>query len=139
MGADFEISLEGCFGPSTGLPNGLAGFERTAAGVAAEGSHCAGQSPAQLGSENPSMASLRRSGCFAAEPCSSERRRWIPQGQAVVARLFLALKIFPAVSGQLVFAELRREDRRAGDVDVSNISVPGLLRGEWLNNTSAPA
>jgi hypothetical protein len=32
-----------------------------------EGSHCAGLSPAQWGSENLSTASLRRSGCFPAE------------------------------------------------------------------------
>jgi hypothetical protein len=50
------------------LPNVLAGFERTEAGVAAEGSNCAGRSPAQLGSENLSTASLRRAGCFPAEP-----------------------------------------------------------------------
>jgi gamma-glutamylcysteine synthetase len=34
------------------LPNVLAGFERTEAEVAAEGSHCATGSPALLGSEN---------------------------------------------------------------------------------------
>ena len=69
-----------------------------------EGSHCAGWSPAQLGSENLSTVSLRRSGCFPAEPCPPERHWRIRQGQAVVARLFVALKIFPAVVGQLVFA-----------------------------------
>ena len=73
-----------------------------------EGSHCAGWSPAQLGSENLSTASLRRSGCFPAEPCPPERHWRIRQGQAVVARLFEALKIFPAVGGQLVFAERKR-------------------------------
>ena len=88
------------------LPNVLAGFERTEAGVAAEGSHCAGWSPAQLGSENLSTVSLRRSGCFPAEPCPPERHWRVRQGQAVVAGLFEALKIFPAVGGQLVFAEL---------------------------------
>ena len=71
-----------------------------------EGSHCAGWSPAQLGSENLSTVSLRRSGCFPAEPCPPERHWRIRQGQAVVARLFEALKIFPAVGGQPVFAEL---------------------------------
>jgi hypothetical protein len=86
------------------LPNVLAGFERTEAGVAAEGSHCAGWSSAQWCSENLSTASLRRSGCFPAERCHPERHWRISQGQAVVARLFVALKIFPAVVGQLVFA-----------------------------------
>jgi hypothetical protein len=57
----------------------------------------------------------------------------IRQGQAVVARLFDALKIFPAVVGQLVSAVPRHENERAGDVDVSNIDVPVLMRGEWLN------
>ena len=111
-------SLEGCWGPAPRPPgfialrhqqvllNGLAGFERTEAGVAAEGSHCAGWSPAQWGSENLATASLRRSGCFPAEPCPPERHRSIRQGQAGVARLFEALKTFPAVGGQLVFAEL---------------------------------
>ncbi len=92
-------SLAGCWGPAPRppgghqqvLPYGLAGFERTEAGVAAEGSHCAGWSPAQLGSENLSTASLRRSGCFPAEPCLHERHWRIRQGQAVVARLFEAL------------------------------------------------
>ncbi len=62
-------SLEGCWGPALRpprfidlghqqvLPDVLAGFERTEAGVAAEGSHCAAGSPAQLGSENLSMTS----------------------------------------------------------------------------------
>jgi hypothetical protein len=140
-------SLVGCWGPAPRppgfialghqqvLPNVLAGFERTEAGVAAEGSHCAGWSPAQLGSENLSTASLRRSGCFPAEPCPPERHWRIRQGQALVARLFEALKIFPAVGGQLVFAELRHEYERPGDVNVSNIDVPVLMRGEWLNET----
>ena len=61
------------------------------------------------------------------------------QGQAVVARLFEALKIFPAVGGQLVFAVPCHEYKRAGDVDVSNINVPVLVRGERLNKTSALA
>jgi hypothetical protein len=90
-------SLEGSWGPAPRPPgfialghqqvlrNGLAGFERTEAGVAAEGSHCAGWSPAQWGSENLSTASLRRSGCFPAEPWSPERHWRIRQGQAVVA------------------------------------------------------
>jgi hypothetical protein len=56
-----------------------------------------------------------------------------------VARLFVALKIFPAVGGQLVFAELRYAYERGGDVDVSNIDVPVLMRGEWLNNSFALA
>jgi len=43
--------------------------------------------------------------------------------------------MFPDVGGQLVFAELRHEYERAGDVDVSNINVPVLMRGEWLNET----
>jgi hypothetical protein len=47
----------------------------------------------------------------------------------------VALKIFPAVVGQLVFAVPRHENGRAGDVDVSNIDVPVLMRGEWLNET----
>gem|GEM_PF-6375314 len=34
-----------------------------------------------------------------------------------------------------MFAELRQEYERAGDVDVSNIDVPVLMRGEWLNET----
>jgi hypothetical protein len=104
-------SLEGCWGPAPrpprgghqqALPNVLAGFARSEAGVAAEGSHCAERSPAQLSSENLSTASLRRSGCFPAEPCPPERHWRIRQGQAVVAGLFVALKIFPAVVGQLV-------------------------------------
>jgi hypothetical protein len=86
-----------------------------------EGSNCAGQSPAQWGSENLSTASLRRSGCFPTEPCRPERDWRIRQGEAVVARLLVAWKIFPAVGGQLVFAQLRHEYERAGDVDVSNI------------------
>jgi hypothetical protein len=49
----------------------------------------------------------------------------------------VALKIFPAVVGQLVFAELHHEYERPGDVDVSNIDVPVLMRGEWLNETFA--
>jgi hypothetical protein len=85
------------------------------------------------------MASLRRSGCFPAEPCLPERHLRIRQGQGVVARLFVALKIFPAVVGQLVFAELRHEYERASDVDVSNINVPVLVRGERLNKTFALA
>jgi hypothetical protein len=84
----------------------------------------AGRSPAQLGSENLSTASLRRSGCFPAEPCPPERHWRIRQGQEVVARLFEALKIFPAVGGQLVFAV---------------INVPVLVRGERLNKTFALA
>ncbi len=100
-----------------------------------EGSHCAGRSPAQWGSENRSTASLRRSGCFPAEPCLPERHLRKCQGQAVVARLFDALQIFPAVVGQLVCAVPRHENERAGDVDVSNIDVPVLMRGEWLNET----
>jgi len=56
--------LEGCWRPAPRppgfialshqqvLPNGLAGFERTETGMAAEGSRCAGRSPAQRGSEN---------------------------------------------------------------------------------------
>jgi hypothetical protein len=51
----------------------------------------------------------------------------------------VALKIFPAVGGQLVFAELRHEYERAGEVDVSDIDVPVLMRGEWLNETFALA
>ena len=39
------------------------------------------------------------------------------------------------ISQALVFAELRHEYERAGDVDVSNIDVPVLMRGEWLNET----
>jgi hypothetical protein len=97
-------SLEGCWGPAPrppgfialghqqAWPNVLAGFERTEAAVAAEGGHCAGRSPAQLASENLLTASLRRSGCFPAEPCLPERHWRIRQGQAVVARLFVALK-----------------------------------------------
>jgi hypothetical protein len=69
-----------------------------------EGSHCAGRSTAQWGSENLSTASLRRSGCFPAEPCPPERHWRIRQGQAVVARRFVALKFFSAVVGQLLFA-----------------------------------
>ena len=81
-------SLEGCWGPAPRPPgfialrhqqvllNGLAGFERTEAGVAAEGSHCAGRSPAMLGSENLATASLRRSSCFSAEPCPGTVKRW---------------------------------------------------------------
>jgi hypothetical protein len=61
------------------------------------------------------------------------------QGQAVVARLFDALKIFPAVVGQLVCAVPRHEYERAGDVDVSNINVPVPVRGERLNKTFALA
>jgi hypothetical protein len=45
------------------------------------------------------------------------RRWWIRQGQAVVA-------------------ELRHEYERGGDVDVSNIDVPVLMRGEWLHTLS---
>ena len=67
------------------LPNVLAGFERTEAGVAAEGSHCAGWSPAQWGSENLSTASLRRSVCLPAVPYPPGRHLRIHQGQAVVA------------------------------------------------------
>jgi hypothetical protein len=101
-----ERSLEGCWGPAPRppgfialghqqvLPNVLAGFERTETGVAAEGSHCAGRSPALLGSENLSTASLRRSGCFPAEPCTPERHWRIRQGQAVVARLFRGVEDF---------------------------------------------
>jgi hypothetical protein len=70
------------------LQNVLAGFKRTEAGVAAEGSHCAGQIPAQLGSVNLSTASLRRSGCFPAVHCPPERLRRMLQRQAVGARLF---------------------------------------------------
>ncbi len=95
------------------------------------------QSPAQWGLENLSTASLRRSGYFPAEPRPPERSWRIRQTQAVVARLFGALKIFPAVDGQLVFAELRPEYERAGDFDVSNIDVPVLMRREWLNETFA--
>jgi hypothetical protein len=51
----------------------------------------------------------------------------------------VALKIFPAVGGQLVFAELRHEYERAGEVDVINIDMPVLVRGEWLNKTFALA
>ena len=47
----------------------------------------------------------------------------------------MALRIFSAVGGQLVFAELRYEYERGGDVDVSNIDVPVLMRGEWLTET----
>jgi hypothetical protein len=74
-----------------------------------------------LSERNLSTASPRRSVCFPAEPCPPERNRRIRQGQAVVARLLVALKIFPAVGGQLVCGELRHEYERAGDVDVSNI------------------
>ncbi len=49
--------------------------------------------------------------------------------------LLEALKIYPAVGGHLVSAELRREYERAGAADVSNIDVPVLMRGEWLNET----
>ncbi|MGV2340110.1 MAG UNVERIFIED_CONTAM: hypothetical protein LVR18_41010 [Planctomycetaceae bacterium] len=49
------------------------------------------------------------------------------------------MKIFPAVGGQVVFAVPRHEYKRAGDVDVSNINVPVLVRGERLNKTSALA
>jgi hypothetical protein len=70
------------------LLNVLAGFERTEGGVAAEGSSCAGRSPAQLASENLLTASLRRSGCFPAESCPPERHWRVLQGQVVVARLF---------------------------------------------------
>jgi hypothetical protein len=78
-------SLEGCWGPAPRppgfialghqqvLPNVLAGSELTVAGVATEGSHCAERSPAEWGSEKLSTASLRRSGCFPAEPCPAER------------------------------------------------------------------
>jgi hypothetical protein len=76
-----------------------------------------------LSERNLSTASLRRSGCFPAEHCPPERHWGIRLGQAVVARLFAALKIFPAVGGQLVFAELRHESERGGDVDIGNIDV----------------
>jgi hypothetical protein len=36
----------------------------------------------------------------------------------------VALKIFPAVGGQLVFAELRDEYERAGDFDVNIMKDP---------------
>jgi hypothetical protein len=45
------------------------------------------------------------------------------------------LKLYPAVGGQLVSAELHREYEHAGNADVSNIDVPVLMRGEWLNAT----
>jgi hypothetical protein len=92
------------------LPNGLAGFERTEAEVAAKGSHCAGRSPAQWGSENLSTASLRRSGCFPAEPCLPKRYWRIRQGEAVVARLFEALKIFLSATKteERVYADERK-------------------------------
>jgi hypothetical protein len=80
-----------------------------------------------------STASLRRLGYFPAEPCPPERRLGIRQGQTVVARLFKALKIFPAVGGLLVFAELPHEYERAGAVNVSNIDVKVPMRGEWRN------
>jgi hypothetical protein len=47
----------------------------------------------------------------------------------------VALRIFPAVVGQPVFVALRHEYECAGDVDVSNIDVPVLTRGEWPNET----
>jgi hypothetical protein len=43
------------------------------------------------------------------------------------------------ISQALVFAELRHEYERAGDVDVINIDMPVLVRGEWLNKTFALA
>jgi hypothetical protein len=64
------------------------------------------------------------------QPCPAARDWRIRQGQAVVAGLFVALRIFPAVVGQLVFVELRHEYECAADVDVSNIDVPVLMRGE---------
>ena len=57
-----------------------------------------------MGLENLSTASLRPTGCFPAEPCPRERHWGRRQGQAVVARLFVPLKIFTAVVGQLFVA-----------------------------------
>ena len=54
------------------FPNLLPDLKRTESRVAAEGSHIAGLRPAMFGSENLSTASLRRSGCFPAEPCPPE-------------------------------------------------------------------
>jgi hypothetical protein len=90
-------SLEGSWGPAPRppgfialghqqvRPNVLAGFERTEAGVAAEGGHIADLRPAIFGSENLSTASLRRSGCFPAVPYPPGRHLRIRQGPAVVA------------------------------------------------------
>jgi hypothetical protein len=79
-------------------------------GVAAEGSHIAGLRPAMFGSENLSTASLRRSGCFPAEPCLPKRYWRIRQGEAVVARLFEALKIFLSATKteERVYADERK-------------------------------
>jgi hypothetical protein len=100
---DLGRSLEGCWGPAPDPRDlslwainrfcrmcWLALSERKQEWLP-EGSHCAGRSPAQSGSENLSTASLRRSGCFPAEPCPPERHWRIRLGQAVVARLFEAL------------------------------------------------
>jgi hypothetical protein len=113
-------SLEGCRGSAPRppgfialghqqvLPNVLAGFERTEAAVAAEGSHCAGRSPTLFGSRNLSTPALRRSGCFAAGPYPPERRLGVRRGWTVVAMLFVGSETLPAVGGQLILLnELR--------------------------------
>ena len=69
--------------------------------IKADGNHCTGQTGLRVW---PVDGTLRRSGCFPAEPCPPERRWSTRQGQAVIAGLFEALQIFPAVVGQLVFA-----------------------------------
>ena len=91
--------------------------------------------PGTVGFREPVDGMSQALGLLPSRACPPERHWRIRQGQAIVARLFVALKTFPAVSGQLVFAELRHEYERASDVDVSNINVPVLMRGECLNET----
>ncbi len=56
-------------------------------------------------------------------------------GSGGCCEAFRGVEDFSAVGGQLVFGELRHTYARADDVDVSNIDVPVLMRGEWLNET----
>jgi hypothetical protein len=113
-------SLEGCWGPAPRppgfialghqqvLPNVLAGFERTEAAVAAEGSRSAGRRPTLFGSRNLATPGFRRSGCFAAGPYPPERRLGVRRGWTVVAKLFVGSETLPAVGGQLILLnELR--------------------------------
>jgi|GEM_PF-906530 len=57
---------------------------------------CRDRSPLLFGSENLSTASLRRWGCFPAEPWPPVRRLILRQDQAIVAKLFEASQIFPS-------------------------------------------
>ena len=62
-----------------------------------------------------------------------------PPGIREAINRFWRTEPVDGISQTLGFAELCHEYERVGDVDVMNIDMPVLVRGEWLSKTFALA